>query len=177
MKRFGIVLVALAAILILPGYAKADTITYTGASGSALSVGDPWIGSGYFSGSSLGSGTTSFSFLNLGGILNTITIGSGASGFTGYFTTAFTQTTGTCGSACTVWVANMASIAGSGYQGTGTITLDLTLTFGQWVISGGSATLGSSSVPEPGTLGMFAVGLAGLGLMLGRKSRALQLSA
>jgi PEP-CTERM motif len=172
MKKIGIVLIALVAILALPGAAKADS--YTGADGSAFGIGSPWSGSGNFTG---GTSFAFSSFFNIGGVLSSITIGSGASEFIGDFTSSFSQT-GTCGRNCTVWTATVASITGSGYVGTGTVTLDLTSdNFGNFDITGGTANVGTSNVPEPGTLGMFAAGLLGLGLMLSRRSKAAQVAA
>jgi hypothetical protein len=87
MKKFGIVLIALAAVLVLPGSAKADSFSYTGGTGSLFGLGAPWIGSGTFSGSSLGPGSQSFSFetfFNLGGGFSSITIGSGHPRSMGY---------------------------------------------------------------------------------------------
>lgn len=177
MKKLGIVLVALAAILVLPGAAKADS--FSGADGSAFGLSGPWSGSGSFSG---GASFSFNSFLNVGGAFSSITIGSGATEFEGIFTSSFSAG-GSCGSNCTKWTASVASVAGSGYVGVGTITLNLTADgFGSFDITGGTASVGTSvgagtSVPEPGTLGMFAIGLAGLGLILGRKIKAVQVSA
>jgi hypothetical protein len=174
MKKIGIVIIALAAILILPGAAKADS--FTGADGSASGFGSPWSGSGNFTG-----GTTfSFnSFFNIGGAFSSVTIGSGASEFVGIFTSSFSMS-GSCGRNCTTWTANVASVYGSGYVGVGTITLNLTSDgFGSFDITGGTANVGTSSrnVPEPGTLGSLAIGLAGIGLLVGRKAKALQATA
>jgi PEP-CTERM motif len=176
MKKLGIVLVALAAILVLPGVAKADS--FTGADGSAFGLSGPWSGSGTFSG---GTSFSFNSFLNVGGAFSSITIGSGSEQFVGIFTSSF-STSGSCGSGCTKWTASLASVAGSGYVGVGTITLNLTSDgFGSFDITGGTASVGTSVVtsnaPEPGTLGMFAIGLAGLSLILGRKIKAAQVSA
>jgi PEP-CTERM motif len=180
MKKFGIIVVALAALLVLPASAKADTITYADASGFATGIGAPWSGTGSFSGSSLGPGSQSFSFstfFNLGGAFSAITIGSGASAFNGIFTTGFSDI-GSCGASCTVWTANLSGIGASAGE-VGFITLDLTYDFftGQWRITGGTADPVSSDVPEPGTVGMLAAGLAGLGLMLNRKAKAFRLAA
>lgn len=173
MKKIGIVLVALAAILVLPGAAKADS--FSGADGSAFGLSGPWSGSGSFSG---GTGFSFNSFFNVGGGFSSITIGSGASEFEGIFTSSFSAS-GSCGSNCTQWTASVASVAGSGYVGVGTITLNLTSDgFGSFDITGGTASVGTDSrVTEPGTLGMFGIGLAGLALILGRKMKALQATA
>jgi PEP-CTERM motif len=179
MKKFAILVVALAALLVLPSSAKADSITYTGASGSVSGLGAPWSGSGSFAANSLGTGIQSFSFstfFNLGGALSSITIGSGVSSFTGIFDGGFSSG-GSCGVLCTVWTADLIGVGGSAGE-LGSITLDLTFNgFGQWVITGGTADPGVSNTPEPGTLGMFAVGLIGLGLMFGRKLKTAQLPA
>jgi hypothetical protein len=172
MKKFSIVLVALVAILVLPGAAKADSFSYSGASGNANIFG----GSGTFSTSSLG-GSQSFSFTDFL-FVNTIKIGSGASAFNGQFTSGFTKTGtgfnfGNCFFGCSIYTASVTGTGASAGE-SGTITFELDA-FGN--IVGGSSTLSTSNVPEPGTLGMFAIGLAGLGLMLGRKIKVAQVSA
>ena len=174
MKKLGIVVLALAAILILPGAAKADS--FTGADGSASGFGSPWSGSGSFTG---GTNFSFNSFFNAGGIFSSVTIGTGASQFVGVFTSSFSAT-GSCGKNCTTWTASVASVYGSGYVGVGTITLNLTSDgIGNFDITGGTANVGTSStnVPEPGTLGTLAIGLAGIGLLVGRKVKALQATA
>jgi hypothetical protein len=170
MKKLSIVLIALVAILVLPGAAKADS--FSGADGSAFGFTGPWSGNGTFSG---GTSFSFNSFFNNGGEFSSITIGSGPSQFYGDFTSSFSLT-GTCGRNCTAWTASVASLAGSGYVGVGTITLDLTNDgFGHFDITGGTANVGTSNnVPEPGTLGTLAIGLAGLGLLLVRKAKAVQ---
>jgi hypothetical protein len=181
MKKIGILIVALAAFLVLPSSAKADSITYTGASGSVSGLGSPWNGSGTFSANSLGTGIQAFSFntfFNVGGALSSITIGSGISAFTGIFNGGFSNT-GSCGILCNVWTADLVGVGGSAGE-TGSITLDLTLNgFGQWVITGGTADPdpGVANTPEPGTLAMFAMGLLGAALMVGRKLKTAQLQA
>jgi hypothetical protein len=173
MKKIGIVLIALVAILVLPGAAKADS--FTGASGSTTDLfGAVLSGSGSFSSSSLGSGSQSFSFSD-SFFNNSITIGSGASAFHGDFTSGFTSTGVGCGFACVQYTASFAGTGASAGE-TGTITLDVNPFTGQ--IVGGSADPNSvTGVPEPGTLGMFAAGLLGVGLMLSRRSKAAQVSA
>jgi hypothetical protein len=178
MKKISIVLIALAAILVLPGAAKADS--FTGASGSTSQF-LGLSGSGSFSASSIGPGSQGFSFSDslFGG--NFITLGSGASAFHGVFTAAgFTSssTNISCGFFC-FDTQYTASFVGTGANAgeTGSITIDVNPFTGQ--IVGGSAdpnTVGGS-VPEPGTLGMFAAGLLGVGLMLSRRSKAVQVSA
>lgn len=177
MKKIGIIFAALVAILILPGAAKADS--FTGASGSTSDV---WglRGSGSFSSSSLGPGSQSFTFSDslFGG--NSITIGSGASAFHGVFTGAGFTASGTgmsCGFFC-YDIQYTANFVGTGVNAgeTGTITLDVNPYTGQ--IVGGSADPDQSTgVPEPGTLGMFAAGLLGVGFMISRRSKAAQATA
>lgn len=178
MKKITIVLVALAALLILPGTAKADS--FSGADGSAFGFTGPWSGSGTFSG---GTSFSFDSFFNIGGGLSSITIGSGASQFYGDFTSSF-LIDGSCGRNCTAWTASVASLAGSGYIGVGTVTLDLTSAgFGVFDITGGTANVGTgtagttSNVPEPGSLATLAIGLTGLALIVGRKLKTLQPTA
>ncbi len=172
MKKFAIVVVALAAMLILPGAAKADS--FSGADGSAFGFTGPWSGSGNFAGGTTFSFNT---FFNTGGSFSSITIGSGASQFVGIFTSSFSLT-GSCGSNCTTWTASVASVYGSGYVGVGTITLNLKADgIGSFDITGGTASVGTSNVSEPGTLGTLAIGLAGIGLLVGRKVKALQAMA
>ena len=177
MKKLGIIFVAFAAILVLPGSAKADS--FTGASGSTSQV---WglRGSGSFSSSSLGPGSQGFSFSDslFGG--NSITIGSGASAFHGIFTAAgFTSsTTGiSCGFFC-FDIKYTATFVGTGVNAgeTGTITLDVNPYTGQ-IVAGSVDPEASTGVPEPGTLGMFAAGLLGVGLMISRRTKAAQVSA
>jgi hypothetical protein len=175
MKKIGIVLMALVAILVLPGAAKADS--FTGASGSTSNFfGLGLNGVGSFSTSSLG-GSQNFSFSD-SFFNNSITIGSGASAFHGVFTSGFTATTISCGFFCSE-TQYTASFVGTGADAgqTGSITLDVNPFTGQ--IVGGSADPQSqvAGVPEPGTLGMFAAGLLGVGLMLSRRSKAAQTTA
>jgi hypothetical protein len=177
MKKIGIIFGALVAILLLPGAAKADS--FTGASGSTTDV---WglRGSGSFSSSSLGPGGQSFSFSDslFGG--NSITIGSGASAFHGVFTGAgFTaSSTGiNCGFFC-YDIQYTAAFVGTGVNAgeTGTITLDVDPYTGR-IVAGSADPDQGTGVPEPGTLGMFAIGLVGVGVMISRRSKAAQVSA
>jgi PEP-CTERM motif len=170
MKKIGILLVALVAILVLPGAAKADS--FTGASGSTSEIfGSLLGGNGSFSASSLGPGSQNFTFSDTF-FSNFITIGSFQGTFTGGFTSARTDIS--CGFFCTD-IQYTASFVGTGANAgeTGTITLDVNPFTGQ--IVGGSAD--PVGAPEPGTLGMFAAGLVGVGLMLRRRSKAVQVSA
>src|ERR1700678_117100 len=172
MKKIGIVLVALLAILVLPGAAKADS--FTGASGSTTNF-LGLAGNGSFSASSLG-GSQSFSFSDsIFG--NSITIGSGASAFHGVFTGGFTASTISCGFFCSE-TQYTASFVGTGADAgqTGSITLDVHA-FGQVVGGSAAPNAAVTGVPEPGTLGMFAAGLLGVGLMLSRRSKAAQVTA
>jgi PEP-CTERM motif len=172
MKKVGIVLVALIAILVLPGAAKADS--FTGASGSTTNF-LGLSGSGSFSASSLG-GSQSFSFAD-SLFSNSITIGSGASAFHGVFTGSFTSTSISCGFLC-FETQYTASFIGTGANAgeTGSITLDVNPFTGQ--IVGGSADPNpGTGVPEPGTLGMFAAGLLGVGFMISRRSKTAQVTA
>jgi PEP-CTERM motif len=175
MKKIGIVLVALIAILVLPGAAKADS--FTGASGSTSELFGSLLGAnGSFSASSLGPGSQSFTFSDTF-FNNFITIGSFQGTFTSGFTSASTKIS--CGFFCfdTQYTASFVGTGANAGQ-TGTITLDVNPFTGQ--IVGGSADPTANAVtgvPEPGTLGMFAVGLLGVGLMLSRRSKAGQVTA
>lgn len=164
MKKIGIVLVALAAILVLPGAAKADSIT----GGSITSFGI----FGLDGNAIVGGQTFSFDDSILG---NTIKFGS----FTGDFTNAgFTSTPVNCnkfGFNCnTQYSASFLGTKGSSGE-TGTITFVVD-SYGN-IISGSESVTGAAGVPEPGTVGMFAAGLLGVGLMLSRRSKAAQVSA
>jgi hypothetical protein len=163
MKKIGIVLIALVAILVLPGAAKADS--FTGASGSINNFGPLFglDGSGTFTGPN-----NDFIFSDSLIFGNYITIGT----FTGNFTNAGFSSS-SCGRGCTQYVANFVG-NGSSAGETGTITLDVDV-FGN--IISGTTSFGGSNVPEPGTLGMFAAGLLGVGLMLSRRSKAAQVAA
>jgi hypothetical protein len=175
MKKIGIILVALVAILVLPGAAKADS--FTGASGSTSEFFGALLGgNGNFSASSVGPGSQSFTFSDTF-FDNFITIGSFHGTFTGGFTSSSTNIS--CGFFC-FDTQYTASFVGTGANAgeTGTITFDVNPYTGQ--IVGGSADPMPNSVaamPEPGTLGMFAAGLLGVGLMLSRRSKASQVSA
>jgi hypothetical protein len=171
MKKIGIVLVALAAILVLPGAAKADS--FTGASGSTSQI-LGLSGDGSFSASSLGPGSQSFSFSDTF-FNNFITIGSFHGTFTGGFTSS--STTISCGFFC-VDTQYTASFVGTGANAgeTGTITFDVNPFTGQ-IVAGSADPNSVGNVPEPGTLGMFAAGLLGVGLMLSRRSKAAQVTA
>jgi PEP-CTERM motif len=163
MKKIGVVLIALVAVLVLPGAAKADS--FTGASGNTTDFfGNILNGGGSFTGGQ--SFSFSDTFLN-----NSITIGS----FHGDFTDRFTATGVSCGFLCTQYTASFVGTGASAGE-TGSITLDVNA-FGQ--IVGGSADPNAvgNNVPEPGTLGMFAAGLLGVGLMLSRRSKAAQTTA
>jgi PEP-CTERM motif len=162
MKKIGIVLVALVAILVLPGAAKADSITGGSVDAGFLGIG----GNGTIS----GGGTFSFDDSIFG---NSIKIGS----FNGDFTSAgFTSSPISCGPRCfeTQYTASFVGTGASAGE-TGTITIDVD-GFGN-VVGGSESINGSNGVPEPGTLGMFAAGLLGVGLMLSRRSKAAQVAA
>ncbi len=163
MKKIGIVLVALVAILVLPGAAKADSITGGSVNAGILGIG----GNGNIS----GGGSFSFDDSIFG---NTITVGS----FNGDFTNAgFTSSNVNCGVRCseTQYTANFVGTGTSAGE-TGTITFTVNNADGD-IVSGSESIVGSNAVPEPGTLGMFAAGLLGVGLMLSRRSKAAQVSA
>jgi hypothetical protein len=164
MKKIGIVLIALAAILVLPGAAKADS--FTGASGNTTDFfGTILNGGGSFSGGQ------SFSFSDTFRS-NFITIGA----FHGDFTGGFTATGVGCGFFCEQYTASFVGTGASAGE-TGTITLDVNPFTGQ-ILGGSADPVGQvAGVPEPGTLGMFAAGLLGVGLMLGRRSKAVQVTA
>jgi PEP-CTERM motif-containing protein len=163
MKKVSIVLVALAAMLILPGAAKADSIT----GGSINSFGI----FGLDGSANIGSQTFFFDDSFLG---NGISFGS----FSGDFTNAgFTTSPVSCGSRCseTQYSANFFG-TGSSAGETGTITFIVDNNTGN-IISGTESVTGGNNVPEPGTLGMFAAGLLGVGLMVSRRTKAAQVAA
>jgi hypothetical protein len=166
MKKIGIAFIALVAILVLPGAAKADS--FTGASGGTTDFfGTILNGAGSFAGGE------SFSFSDsLFGGGNFIKIGS----FTGAFTGGGFAATGVgCGFFCVQYAASFVGTGASAGE-TGTITLDVNPFTGQ--IENGSADPNAvAGVPEPGTLGMFAAGLLGVGLMLSRRSKSVQVTA
>ena len=174
MKKIGIVLVALIAILVLPGAAKADSFNVTGGSGS-IDTGFLGITGG---GSLSGVGGFSFGDESFFGITieNAISFGS----FTGAFTNAgFTSVPElvACGRGLCFETEYVANFVGTGSSAGETGTLTLFVDSSGNIVSGSVSVNGNTGVPEPGTLGMFAAGLLGVGLMLSRRSKAAQVSA
>jgi PEP-CTERM motif len=195
MKITRVVFIALAALLIIPGVAMADTFTYAGSNGTVsglipYTVIPPLAGSGSFSTTAFNGGlpvgqTSFFSFLSpfLGGTGGTFDIGltSGASDlFFGSFTSGFSGLLNCIVGSCAI-TADVAGVSADhgGESLDGTVTLDLRLEAnGNWQVTGSDVNLyGANAVPEPGTLAMFAIGLMGIGLMISRKAKTLSLSA
>jgi hypothetical protein len=164
MKKIGIVLVAFVAMLVLPGAAKADSIT----GGSVTSLG----AFGLFGSANVGGQQFNFDDSFFG---NSIGFGS----FAGTFTSAgFSATNVDCNRfGCdTQYTASFIGSAGTSSAGeTGTITF--VVDGNGNIISGSESITGGAGVPEPGTLGMFAAGLLGVGLMISRRSKAAQVTA
>jgi hypothetical protein len=59
----------------------------------------------------------------------------------------------------------------AGEQLAGSLTLDVKFINGVWQVQDGSMNV--SNVPEPGTLGLLAIGTMGIALMLNRKPKTL----
>jgi hypothetical protein len=170
MKKIGIVLIALIAILILPGAAKADS--FTGASGSVNNGGFFGIGgNGTFTGPN-----NDFNFSDSLFFGNYITIGSFSGDFTNAGFSSSLVIVG-CGRGICFDTQYVANFVGTGSSAGETGTLTLLVDGSGNIVSGTASINGGSAVPEPGTLGMFAAGLLGVGFMLSRRLKAVQVSA